>query len=168
MGAERRSQYLDPEAKLATAYHEVCQTLLSSTFLPNFYAGWACPCRPLYRWSNAFTQGHMHAPWSYSGIRESHCLTSSVPDPILFSLQDSPPSRRWSRFNKFQAVPRWNRCIYGWSCRRGIEQVFLCPFTGVSHSYWSPCYQFTEAKMSQVGRVPISEVRLRRQKPWWR
>ena len=28
------------------------------------------------------------------------------------------------------------------------------------------CYQFTEEKMSQVGRVPISKRRLRRQKPW--
>lgn len=83
MGVERKSHYLDPKTKLSTAYHEVCQTLLSSTFLPNFYAGWPCPCRPIYRWSNAFTQGHMHSPWSCSGTSESHYLTSSVPDPII-------------------------------------------------------------------------------------
>ena len=57
--------------------------LLSSTFLPKFYTGWACPCRPLYGWSNAFTQGHMHSPWSCSGSSESHCLSSSVPGPII-------------------------------------------------------------------------------------
>ena len=35
MGAERKSQYLDPEAKLATAYHEVCQTpFIFHIFLP--------------------------------------------------------------------------------------------------------------------------------------
>lgn len=27
MGAERKSQYLDEKAKLATAYHEVCETV---------------------------------------------------------------------------------------------------------------------------------------------
>lgn len=32
MGVERKSHYLDPKTKLSTAYHEVCQTLLSSTF----------------------------------------------------------------------------------------------------------------------------------------
>jgi ATP-dependent metalloprotease len=84
MGSERKSHYIDPETKLSTAYHEVCQTLLSSTFLPNFYAGWACSCRHIYRWSNAFTQGHMHSPWSCSRISESHCLTNSVPDSIFF------------------------------------------------------------------------------------
>ena len=100
MGVERKSHYLDPKTKLSTAYHEVCRTLLSLTFLPNFYAGWACPCRPIYRWSNAFTQGHMHSPWSCSGISESHYLTSSVPDLIIiiffFKTSQLPEDDRYS------------------------------------------------------------------------
>ena len=70
MGVERKSQYLDPKNKLATAYHEVCQTILSFALLPTGIAGWACPCCSLYRWSNALTQGDMRSPWSCSGICE--------------------------------------------------------------------------------------------------
>jgi hypothetical protein len=125
MGAERKSHYLDPETKLSTAYHEVCQTLLSSTFWPNFYAGWARPCRPPYRWSNAFTQGHMHSPWSCSGIRESLsvCLALSL---IRFFFS----------FFKTSQLPENDRHSISFKQYRGIEQVFLYLFTGVSHSYW--------------------------------
>lgn len=40
MGAERKSQYLDPETKLATAYHEACQThFILQDFRLNFMQG---------------------------------------------------------------------------------------------------------------------------------
>jgi len=38
MGAERKSQYLDPKAKLATAYHEVSNGVFISERLIIFYS----------------------------------------------------------------------------------------------------------------------------------
>lgn len=37
MGAERKSQYIEREAKLATAYHEVCDYYCPSHFLSLFF-----------------------------------------------------------------------------------------------------------------------------------
>jgi hypothetical protein len=61
MGAERKSQYLDPDAKLATAYHEVCQTFLLFKIFANFLCRVDMPLSPslqmeqcLYTRSHAF------------------------------------------------------------------------------------------------------------------
>ena len=142
---------------------------LSSTFLPNFYAGWACPCCPIYRWSNAFTQGHMHSPWSCSRISESHCLTSSVPDSLIrfffFKTTQLAENDRYSVSFK-QYLAGIDVCMGG-RVAEELSKFFFADSLGFpTLTGWSLFNQFTEARMSQVGRVPISNKRLRRQKPW--
>lgn len=61
MGAERKSQYIAEKDKLATAYHEVGLTgwlLISHVY---DLVGWARPCRIVYGWCNAPSQGYLRA-----------------------------------------------------------------------------------------------------------
>ena len=98
----------------------------------------------------------MHSPWSCSGSSESQCQNSSVPEPIViiffFKTSQLPEDDQYSvSFKQYLAdidVKMGGRVAEELS-KSFFAHSLVFPLLLVS------CYQFMEAKMSQVGRAPI-------------